>query len=175
MSDPRYPVGTFQRGDVLTPEERARCIEQIAAVPRAMREAVAGLTPEQLETPYRDGGWTLREVVHHVPESHMNSYMRFKFALTEETPTIKPYDEARWAKTPEVRDTPIETSLTMIEALHDRWVRLLRAMSAEDFARTLKHPEHDGTMTLDTMLGLYAWHGRHHTAHITSTRARNGW
>jgi uncharacterized damage-inducible protein DinB len=175
MSDPRYPVGTFQRRDVLTPEERAQCIEQIAAVPRAMRAAVAGLTPEQLETPYRDGGWTLREVVHHVPESHMNSYMRFKFALTEETPTVKPYDEARWAKTPEVRDTPIETSLTMLEALHDRWVRLLRAMSADDFARTLKHPEHDGTMTLDTMLGLYAWHGRHHTAHITSTRERNGW
>jgi uncharacterized damage-inducible protein DinB len=175
MSDPRYPVGTFQRRDVLTPEERAQCIEQIAAVPRAMRDAVAGLTPEQLETPYRDGGWTLREVVHHVPESHMNSYMRFKFALTEETPTVKPYDEARWAKTPEVRDTPIETSLTMLEALHDRWVRLLRAMSADDFARTLKHPEHDGTMTLDTMLGLYAWHGRHHTAHITSTRERNGW
>lgn len=140
-----------------------------------MRDAVAGLTPEQLETPYRDGGWTLREVVHHVPESHMNSYMRFKFALTEETPTVKPYDEARWAKTPEVRDTPIETSLAMLEALHDRWVRLLRAMSADDFARTLKHPEHDGTMTLDTMLGLYAWHGRHHTAHITTTRERNGW
>jgi uncharacterized damage-inducible protein DinB len=175
MSDPRYPVGTFQRRDVLTPEERAQCIEQIAAVPQAMRDAVAGLTPEQLETPYRDGGWTLRQVVHHVPESHMNSYMRFKFALTEETPTVKPYDEARWAQTPEVRDTPIETSLALLEALHDRWVRLLRAMSADDFARTLKHPEHDGTMTLDTMLGLYAWHGRHHTAHITTTRERNGW
>jgi uncharacterized damage-inducible protein DinB len=175
MSDPRYPVGTFQRRDALTPEERAECIEQIAAVPRAMRDAVAGLTPEQLETPYREGGWTLRQVVHHVPESHMNSYMRFKFALTEETPTVKPYDEARWAKTPEVRVTPIETSLAMLEALHDRWVRLLRVMSADDFARTLKHPEHAGTMTLDTMLGLYAWHGRHHTAHITSTRARHGW
>jgi uncharacterized damage-inducible protein DinB len=175
MSDPRYPVGTYQRRDVLTAEERAQCIKEIAAVPRAMRDAVAGLTPEQLETPYREGGWTLREVVHHVPESHMNSYMRFKFALTEETPTVKPYDEALWAKTPEVRDTPIETSLMLLEALHDRWVRLLRAMAAGDFARTLKHPEHDGTMTLDTMLGLYAWHGRHHTAHITSTRERNGW
>ena len=174
MSDPRYPVGTFQRRDVLTPEQRAQCIKEIAAVPRAMRDAVAGLTPEQLETPYREGGWTLREVVHHVPESHMNSYMRFKFALTEETPTVKPYDEALWAKTPEVRDTPIETSLMLLEALHDRWVRLLRSMSADDFQRTLNHPE-NGLMTLDAMLALYAWHGRHHVAHITTTRQRNGW
>jgi hypothetical protein len=175
MSDPRYPIGRYERRDVLTPEERAAYIEQIAATPRAMREAVAGLTPQQLETPYRDGGWTLRQVVHHVPDSHMTSYMRFKYALTEETPTIKPYDEARWAELSDSRDTPVETSLALIEALHDRWVRLLWALSADDFQRTLQHPEHAGTMTLDTMLGLYAWHGRHHTAHITSTRARNGW
>lgn len=174
-SDPRYPVGTFQRRDVLTPEERAECIEQIAAVPRAMREAVAGLSESQLDTPYREGGWTLRQVVHHLPDSHMNSFMRFKHALTEETPTIKPYDEARWAELPDVAATPVATSLDLLEALHDRWVHLLRAMPADDFARTLKHPEHPGAMTLDTMLGLYAWHGRHHTAHITSTRARNGW
>jgi uncharacterized damage-inducible protein DinB len=175
MSDPRYPIGRYERRDVLTPDERAAYIEQIAATPQAMRDAVAGLTPQQLETPYRDGGWTLRQVVHHVPDSHMTSYMRFKYALTEETPTIKPYDEARWAELSDSRDTPVETSLTLLEALHDRWVRLLRALSADDFQRTLQHPEHPGTMTLDTMLGLYAWHGRHHTAHITSTRARNGW
>ena len=175
MTDPRYPIGKYERRDVLTPDERAAMIEQIAATPAKMREAVAGLTPQQLETPYRDGGWTLRQVVHHVPDSHMTSYMRFKYALTEETPTIKPYDEARWAELSDSRDTPVETSLTLLEALHDRWVRLLRALSADDFQRTLQHPEHPGTMTLDTMLGLYAWHGRHHTAHITTTRARQGW
>jgi uncharacterized damage-inducible protein DinB len=149
-------------------------IEQIAATPAKMREAVAGLTPQQLETPYRDGGWTLRQVVHHVPDSHMNSYVRFKLGLTEQAPTIRPYDEARWAELADSRDTSLETSMTLLESLHDRWVRLLRAMSAEDFQRTLNHPE-NGMMTLDAMLALYAWHGRHHVAHITSTRARNGW
>ena len=175
MNDPRYPIGRYERRDVLTPEERAACIEQIAATPGKMREAVAGLSKEQLETPYREGGWTLRQVVHHVPDSHMNSYCRFKLALTEETPTIRPYDEAAWARLSDSADTPPETSLALLEALHDRWVRLLRAMSASDFQRTLKHPEHGEPMTLDAMLALYAWHGRHHTAHITSTRERNGW
>ena len=175
MSDPRYPIGRYERRDVLTPEERAACIEQIAATPGAMRDAVGGLTPQQLDTPYREGGWTLRQVVHHVPDSHLNSYCRFKLALTEETPTIRPYDEASWAALSDSRDTPPETSLLLLEALHDRWVRLLRAMPADDFQRTLKHPEHGSVMTLDAMLALYAWHGRHHTAHITSTRAQNGW
>ena len=149
-------------------------IEQIAAAPQKMREAVAGLTPRQLETPYREGGWTLRQVVHHVPDSHMNSYVRFKLALTEQTPTIRPYDEARWADLADSVDTPPETSMALLESLHDRWVRLLRSMSADDFQRTLNHPE-NGLMTLDAMLALYAWHGRHHVAHITSTRTRNGW
>ena len=174
MNDPRYPIGRYERRDVLTPDERAAMIEQIAAVPRKMREAVAGLTPQQLETPYREGGWTLRQVVHHVPDSHMNSYVRFKLALTEQTPTIRPYDEARWAELADSVDTPPATSMALLEALHDRWVRLLRSMSADDFQRTLNHPE-NGLMTLDAMLALYAWHGRHHVAHITSTRARNGW
>jgi hypothetical protein len=174
MTDPRYPIGKYERRDVLTPDERAAMIEQIAATPAKMREAVAGLTPQQLETPYRDGGWTLRQVVHHVPDSHMNSYVRFKLGLTEQAPTIRPYDEARWAELADSRDTSLETSMTLLESLHDRWVRLLRAMSAEDFQRTLNHPE-NGMMTLDAMLALYAWHGRHHVAHITSTRARNGW
>ncbi len=174
MNDPRYPIGRYERRDVLTPDERAAMIEQIAAAPRKMREAVAGLTPRQLETPYRDGGWTLRQVVHHVPDSHMNSYVRFKLALTEQTPTIRPYDEARWAELADSVDTPPETSMALLESLHDRWVRLLRSMSADDFQRTLNHPE-NGLMTLDAMLALYAWHGRHHVAHITSTRARNGW
>jgi len=174
MTDPRYPIGKYERRDVLTPDERAAMIEQIAATPAKMREAVAGLTPQQLETPYRDGGWTLRQVVHHVPDSHMNSYVRFKLALTEQSPTIRPYDEARWAELADSRETPLETSMTLLESLHDRWVRLLRSMAADDFQRTLKHPE-NGQMTLDAMVALYAWHGRHHVAHITSTRARNGW
>jgi uncharacterized damage-inducible protein DinB len=174
MNDPRYPIGRYERRDVLTPDERAAMIEQIAATPRKMRDAVAGLTPTQLETPYREGGWTLRQVVHHVPDSHMNSYVRFKLALTEQTPTIRPYDEARWAELADSVDTPPETSMALLESLHDRWVRLLRSMSADDFQRTLNHPE-NGLMTLDAMLALYAWHGRHHVAHITSTRTRNGW
>ena len=174
MNDPRYPIGRYERRDLLTAEERAAMIEQIAASPAKMREAVAGLTPQQLETPYREGGWTLRQVVHHVPDSHMNSYVRFKLALTETTPTIRPYDEARWAELADSRDTPPETSMALLESLHDRWVRLLRSMSADDFQRTLNHPE-NGLMTLDAMLALYAWHGRHHVAHITTTRQRNGW
>ena len=174
MTDPRYPIGKYERRDVLTPDERAAMIEQIAATPQKLREAVAGLTPQQLETPYREGGWTLRQVVHHIPDSHMNSYVRFKLALTETTPTIRPYDEALWAELPDSVNTPPETSMQLLESLHDRWVRLLRSMSADDFQRTLNHPE-NGLMTLDAMLALYAWHGRHHVAHITSTRARNGW
>ena len=149
-------------------------IDDISVTPIHMREAVHGLTPAQLDTRYRDGGWTLRQVVHHVPDSHLNSYVRFKLGLTELAPTIKPYDEARWAELPDSQETPLETSLTLLESLHDRWVRLLRAMSDDDFRRTLTHPE-NGLMTLDAMLSLYAWHGRHHVAHITAARARSGW
>ena len=175
MDDVRYPVGTFDRRDQLTPEERKTFIDQIAEAPARMRAAVQSLDVHQIETPYREGGWTVRQVVHHVPDSHLNAYTRFKLALTEDTPTIKPYDEARWAELPDSRETPIGTSLQLLENLHDRWVRLLRAMKDADFRRTLKHPEHQGTMTLDSMLGLYAWHGRHHVAHITSLRDRMHW
>jgi len=175
MTDPRYPVGKYERRDTLTPDERAALIEAIAETPRRMREAVGGLTAAQLETPYRDGGWTLRQVVHHVPDSHLNAYCRFKLALTEDGPTIRPYDEAKWAELHDSVDTPIETSLTLLDSLHDRWVRLLRSMKDDDFGRTLNHPEWTKPMTLDTMLSLYGWHGRHHVAHITTTRERNGW
>lgn len=174
MNDPRYPIGKYQRREILTPDERKSMIEQIAATPARMREAVRGLTPQQLETRYRDGGWTLRQVVHHVPDSHLNSYVRFKLALTEDVPMIKGYDEAAWAELSDSRDTPIETSLDMLDSLHDRWVRLLRSMSDRDFQRKLNHSEH-GPISLDALLGLYAWHGRHHTAHITSTRERERW
>lgn len=174
MNDPRYPVGKFERRDLLMPEERREQIDAIAATPARMRAAVAGLSDAQLDMPYRDGGWSVRQVVHHVPDSHINSYCRFKFALTEENPTIKAYDEATWATLSDYKETPVETSLTLLESLHDRWVRLLRSMTDADFRRTLNHPEH-GTLTLDAMLGLYGWHGRHHVGHITALRRQKGW
>ena len=175
VSDLRYPVGKFNRpAAALTAEERRSLIDQIAATPARMREAVAGLDESQLDTPYRDGGWTVRQVVHHVPDSHMNAYTRVKLALTEEQPTIKPYDEAAWAKLNDVRDTPIETSLLLLETLHQRWDTILRAMTDADFERTLLHPDM-GVMTLDALIAMYAWHGRHHVGHITSLRSRSGW
>jgi uncharacterized damage-inducible protein DinB len=172
--DLRYPVGKFHwRGD-LNPTERAELIDQIAAVPANLRQAVKGLTPEQLDTPYRPDGWTVRQVVHHVPDSHLNSYIRFKWALTEQQPTIKTYDQEAWAKLADSKETRVETSLALLEALHERWVNLLRSMSPADFARTLNHPEM-GPVTLDRMVAIYAWHGRHHVGHITSLRERMGW
>jgi uncharacterized damage-inducible protein DinB len=172
--DLRYPVGKFEWPGSLSDAERARCLEQIAQTPANLRAAVAGLSPQQLDTPYRPGGWTVRQVAHHVPDSHMNAYIRFKLALTEEQPTIKPYKENLWAELPDTAATPIETSLRMLELLHDRWVRLMRAMTAADFQRTLVHPE-IGVVKLERFLATYAWHGRHHTAHITALRSRNGW
>ena len=174
MSDLQYPIGKFQWAGTASDDERRRAIAAIAAAPALYRAALAGLTPKQLDTPYRPDGWTIRQVVHHVPDSHMNAYVRFKLALTEEQPTLKPYQEARWAELADTKATPIETSLALLESLHERWVTLLRSMSAEDFARTLNHPEM-GVGTLDRTLALYAWHGAHHAAHITSLRDRMGW
>jgi len=172
--DLRYPVGKLELKASLDPEERVAAISQIAETPARLREAVAGLSQEQLDTPYRPGGWTVRQVVHHVPDSHMNSYIRFKLALTEDAPTIKPYDEARWAELADSRDTPVEVSLALLESLHQRWDVLLRSMQPGDFSRRLRHPEM-GEMTLDGALGMYSWHGRHHVAHITALREREGW
>jgi uncharacterized damage-inducible protein DinB len=174
MPDPRYPIGPFSPDPSPSPESRARHIEQLAALPAKMRTALRGLKPDQLETPYREGGWTLKQVAHHVPDSHMNAYVRFKLALTENVPTIKPYDEAAWAKLKDAEVTSIEVSLNLLEALHIRWVNLLRAMKAEHFNRKLSHPE-SGVQTLDRMLALYDWHGNHHLAHITTTRERMKW
>jgi len=174
MDELRYPTGRFARPDVLTPDQRRASVETIATTPAQMRAALRGLTEPQLDTPYRPGGWTVRQLVHHVPDSHANAYCRFKLALTEDTPTIKPYDEAAWALLEDSRTTPVETSLTMLDVLHDRWVRLLQAMSPSDFARRLNHPE-NGMMNLDQLLALYAWHGPHHVAHITKLREREGW
>jgi len=172
--DLRYPIGKYTRIEALTADQRAEAIAQIAAAPQKLRDAVAGLSREQLDTPYRPGGWTVRQLVHHMPDSHMNSYIRLKLALTENEPTIKAYEEQLWAELPDSRDTPVEVSLTLYEALHHRWDVLWRSMRAADFARRLNHPV-NGTMTLDNMLGIYAWHGRHHVAHITALREREGW
>ena len=139
-----------------------------------MRAAVNGLSKEQLDTPYREGGWTVRQVVHHVPDSHLNAYTRFKLALTENEPTIKPYAEDRWAELADTRSTPIETSLMLLDSLHDRWVRLLRSLQPEDWKKSFRHPEL-GLVSLEKNLSLYAWHGRHHVAHVTELRKRMAW
>lgn len=166
-TDPRYPVGRFRFPESISAEDRARYIETIAAAPGRFREAVAGLSDAQLDTPYREGGWTVRQVVHHVPDSHMNAYIRFKLALTENDPVVKPYDEAAWARLGDVAVTPVETSLALLEGLHHRWVILMRGMSAEEWKRRYIHPESNrGTMVLDEVLAMYAWHCDHHVAHI---------
>jgi uncharacterized damage-inducible protein DinB len=172
--DLRYPVGQWTWPSEVTAEDCARWIRDIEALPAKLREAVAGLAPEHLDIPYREGGWTIRQIVHHVPESHMNSYIRFKLALTEDNPTVKPYDEALWAKLPDASTAPIDLSLDLADALHKRWGLVLRAMTDGDFARTYYHPE-SGTQKLDAILGLYAWHGRHHVGQIVAIRGRNGW
>ena len=173
-ADLRYPIGGFTLPASMTPASRSDAIEAIAALPERMRAAVNGLSESQLDTPYRPGGWTVRQVVHHVPESHMNAFVRFKLALTEDNPTIKPYDEAAWARVADTARTPVDVSLTLLDSLHTRWVVLLESLAAEDFARPLRHPQ-KGAITLDWMLQLYAWHGRHHAAHVTELRKRENW
>ena len=170
----RYPIGKFHRPESITETQRSKFIDELATAPGRLRRAIHGLTPTQLDTPYRPGGWTLRQVVHHVPDSHMNSYIRFKLALTEDVPTIKAYKEDLWAELADSRNTPIETSLTLLDTLHERWVFLLRSLKDEDWQRQYRHPEL-GPVRLDVTLALYAWHSAHHTAHITSLRKRNGW
>ena len=174
MTDPRFPVGKFHYEGPPSDEQKQAFLDQIAQTPENLHAAVKGLSEAQLDTPYRDGGWTVRQVAHHVPDSHMNAYIRFKLALTENEPTIKPYAEDRWAELADTKATPIETSLCLLDCLHQRWMNLLRSLSAEDWKRTFRHPEL-GAMTLEKTLALYAWHGRHHVAHIAELRKRNGW
>jgi uncharacterized damage-inducible protein DinB len=174
MTDPRFPIGKPVLKEVLSSAERQEAIAAIAGTPAALRAAVAGLDDQKLDTPYRDGGWTVRQVIHHVPDSHMNAFIRFKLGLTEDEPAIKPYAEALWAELADARETPVDVSLTLLETLHQRWDIVLRAMRPEDFQRTLSHPE-KGRLTLDQMLGLYSWHGRHHVAHVTALREKMGW
>ena len=175
MTDLKYPVGKFEFDAPIAEADHARLIDEIAATPAALRAAVTGLSRDQLETRYRPGGWTVKQVVHHVPDSHMNAYSRFKLALTEDEPTIKPYDEAKWAELPDSQKVAAEVSLRLVEAIHERWVPLLRSMDSADFRRGFRHPEHGRVLTLQQVLGLYAWHGRHHVAHITTLRDREGW
>ena len=172
--DLRYPVGQFHYDVTADPERRRQWIDEIERAPAELRAAVVGLTPDRLDTPYREGGWTVRQVVHHLPDSHLNAYTRFKLALTEELPTIKPYQEARWAELPDGRSAPVDISLGLLESLHRRWVLLLRQLSPADFSRRYIHPEQGREVELNEVLALYAWHGRHHVAQITSLLRRMG-
>jgi len=174
MSDPRFPIGKFAFEGTMSDQQRAQCLDDIAEAPARLRAAVRGLSDKQLDTPYRDGGWTVRQLVHHVPDSHMNAYVRFKLALTENEPTIRPYMEERWAELPEAKSGPIEMSLQLLENLHHRWVISLRNMKAEDWKRTYRHPEL-GVLPLEKVLALYAWHSKHHVAHVTVLKERMGW
>jgi uncharacterized damage-inducible protein DinB len=174
MTDPRYPIGEFSFDGTLTEAQKAKHLDDIEQTPTRLRAAVHGLSDQQVDTPYREGGWTVRQVVHHVPESHMNSYIRFKLALTEEAPTIRPYMEDRWAKLPDATTAPVELSLVLLEFLHKRWMLVLRAMKPEEWRRTFRHPE-IGLMTLEKALALYSWHGRHHVAHVAALREKMGW
>jgi uncharacterized damage-inducible protein DinB len=174
MNDPRYPIGRFEEPPAYDPDVRAAFLIQIEEAPARLRQAVYGLAPFQLDAPYRDGGWTVRQVVHHVADSHVNSFVRFKLALTENEPLIKPYAEKAWAELADSRTGDVELSLDLLAALHRRWLVLLRSLAEPQFARTFRHPER-GLMTLDRNLALYAWHGRHHTAHVTALRERMGW
>jgi len=174
MEDLSYPIGKFHYAGEITDERRRELIDQIAETPAKLREAVAGLDDSQLDTPYRPGGWTVRQVVHHVPDSHLNSYVRFHLALTEEEPAVKGYDEKLWAALPDARTGPIAVSLALLDSLHECWVLLLRSMQPGQFARTFRHSDL-GLVTLDRNVALYAWHGRHHVAHITGLRERMQW
>jgi hypothetical protein len=173
-SDLRYPIGRYQPPETITRDQRSLWIRQIERLPSSLREAISGLTETQLDTPYRPAGWTVRQVVHHLPDSHLNSYTRFRLALTEDSPVIKPYDEAAWAELPDAKAAPIAPSLALLEGLHARWTVLLESLGDAAFARAFKHPEL-GEIRLDWTLGLYDWHCRHHLGHITSLRSREGW
>ncbi len=177
MDNLKYPIGKFVPQAGITATRRQDIIQNIAEAPARLGEAINGLSSSQLDTPYRPEGWTVRQTVNHVADSHMNGYIRFKFALTESEPMIKPYEEKLWAELEDGRNTDPAISLALLDALHQRWTTLLGSLKPEDFARTTRHPQHPdwGAFPLDLLLGLYEWHGRHHTAHITGLRQRMGW
>ena len=173
-TDPRYPVGKFEKPEGYTDASRRAAIDEIAALPANLRKAVTGLTDTQLDTPYREGGWTVRQVVHHLADSHVNAYIRMRFTITEDKPTVKPYDENIWANLPDAKSGPVAHSLSILDGLHARWAALLRSRTAEEFNRAFVHPQY-GERTLDWNVALYAWHSRHHAAHITELRKAKGW
>jgi hypothetical protein len=170
----RYPIGRAKRAPSFSPQERSAAIEGIRQLPGNLRSAVAGLSGDQLETPYRPGGWTVRQLVHHVADSHMNAYVRVRLALTEDWPTVIPYQEARWAELEDARAADLSTSLDLLQALHDRWARLLASLDEQQWTRGYVHPA-SGRETMEQVAVLYDWHGRHHTAHVTQLYARMGW
>lgn len=171
----KYPIGKFKRPEVIEPSQIHEWIDEIEILPGRLRKTVNGLSEMQLETPYREGGWTVRQVVHHLPDSHMNAYVRFKWSLTEDKPTIKPYFESKWAELDDARNSPLDVSLSLLDALHKRWILLLRSMSPMDFKRTYIHPDQGKEFSLDSIAGMYAWHGRHHLAHIQRLKERMKW
>ena len=170
----RFPLGRPHLREVLAPEERASMIRVLDELPLHLRDAVDGLTAEQLDTPYRPGGWTVRQVVHHLPDSHLNAYVRFKLAVTEDNPTIRPYDEQAWAREKDAREGPVGPSLILLEGLHRRWVAWLATLPEEAWSRPLRHPD-SGSLNLNQLLCIYEWHSRHHLAHVTRLREREGW
>jgi uncharacterized damage-inducible protein DinB len=174
MEDLKYPIGKYIPQEYSDAQLR-EWINEIKQLPSILEEAVLNLDESQLETPYRPDGWTVKQLVHHVADSHMNAYMRFKLGLTEDNPTIKPYDESAWAELPDTENLPVNISLTLLHTLHIRWIEVLKNIPREEWNRTVFHPEHQRTMTLWHLLGMYAWHGRHHVAHVTQLRKRNNW
>jgi uncharacterized damage-inducible protein DinB len=174
MSDLRYPIGEYVPKDY-SEEQKEQWLADIKFLPQLIENAVSNLDEEQLQTPYREGGWTVHQLVHHIADSHMNAYIRFKLGYTEENPTIKPYEEKLWVQTADVKNLPVNISITLLYTLHSRWSEFLKNFSQTDWQRTVFHPEHKKQITLWHLLGLYAWHGRHHAAHITGLRERMGW
>lgn len=173
-TDLRYPVGKYEP-QPYSPQQLAAWLNDIQFLPQAIENAIHDLDEAQLQTPYRPGGWTVHQLVHHVADSHMNAYIRFKLGLSEDNPTIKPYEEKRWAEMADTKNLPVNISITLLYALHARWYELLKNITEKEFERTVVHPEHGRQMTLWFLLGLYAWHSKHHVAHITALRERNGW
>ncbi|MEL7530189.1 MAG: YfiT family bacillithiol transferase [Bacteroidota bacterium] len=171
----KYPIGKYQVPETITPAMIQQWIQEIEILPGLLIDSVSNLTDLQLNMPYRPGGWSLRQVIHHVVDSHMNSYVRFKWTLTEDQPTIKAYYEDRWAELPEAKTAPVQVSLGLLASLHARWVMMFRNMSAEEWQRAYYHPEQEKLIRLDQNLGLYAWHGKHHLAHINSLKQGMGW
>ena len=172
--DLRYPIGKFEVPDSISPEQIVGWIADMETLPGDLRKLTGDMSRVQLDTPYRDGGWTVRQVIHHIPDSHLNSYVRFKLALTEDRPTIKPYDEARWAKLPDYYRVSVQVSLDLLDSLHQRWCPLLRSLTPKQLKLEFQHPE-VGAVPLDVNIALYAWHGRHHMAHIEHLALRSGW